>query len=112
MGGNVTFAKLRCDEKATSFIIPGAWTCSLEKGHAGDHEFHAGHDLDATLVYQWPRSAPFQLTGRPIAAGTMARGPAGWDEYDLIPDATTLELRTLPNAEEMDRRDRERMRPR
>ena len=117
----MTHAKLRCAAPPSNFAIPRAWECSLEKGHAGDHAYHWGHDLDAAVAYRWRRTAapgagvtPSRPASAPavaslsLAAAPRRETPAA-DDYDLLPDATDHDVRRLPTIEEMDRRDHERL---
>jgi hypothetical protein len=98
-------AAIRCDDRPNSILmVAGLWTCSLARGHQGDHAFHAGHDLDAAPVFTWARIvAPNAAVV--AAPASSAQRIAEYDEYDLIPDATMHELRTLPTLAEMRRRD-------
>jgi hypothetical protein len=100
-------ASPRCDERPNYILVAGVWSCSLARGHAGDHAFHAGHDLDAAAVFTWARTvapyAPVAVCPEPDAQAIEAH-----DEYDLIPDATAQELRTLPTFAEMNLRHRRR----
>lgn len=101
-------ASPRCDERPRYILVAGVWSCSLARGHAGDHAFHAGHDLDTVAVFAWARTvAPFAHVAAGPAPGD-AQAISAYDEYDLIPDATAQELRTLPTVEEMNVRNRRR----
>ncbi len=98
-------ASPRCDERPRYLLVAGVWSCSLARGHAGDHAFHAGHDLDTAAVFTWARVvAP--VVAAPASAAEQV---TGYDEYDLIPDATADELRTLPTLAEVDLRRRHRV---
>jgi hypothetical protein len=101
-------ASPRCDERPRYLLVAGVWSCSQAKGHAGDHAFHAGHDLDTAAVFTWARTvAPNAAT--PTSPELVAPSRGEYDEYDLIPDATAHEMRTLPTVAEVSLRERRRV---
>lgn len=103
-------ASPRCDERPRYLLVAGVWSCSLAKGHAGDHAFHAGHDLDTAAVFTWARTPATPNAATPAAPEeAVAHRSGDYDEYDLIPDATAHELRTLPTFAEVSLRARKRV---
>lgn len=70
------YGKGLAGEKCLKFASPeshmAAWTCSLRKGHAGDHVAYRLHNLDADILGSWEDTVTDDEVAAAIASITRA----------------------------------------